>query len=236
MSKRTALSTLLALLFLVSFSSHAQAQIFQNGDFETGDLTGWTVVEVGAGLWEVYSGTTVGAGIPIEAPPQGIYASSSWQGDPGSSLIYQDISVPVGFNSACSLYLYYNTGGPFNITGDINDLTNDNQQGRIDIIEPNDAQIFSITDGILDTVFVGEPGDPLLRPYGTLAFDLSPYAGTTVRFRVAAVGEGNFIEFAVDDIHCSSAIPTLGEWSMIALAAVLGVIGFIVIRRRAATA
>jgi len=65
-----------------------------NGGFESGNFTGWTVVNQagGNGNWFNYTGTSSPAsGHTIPAPPEGTRAAITDQGAPGSHELYQDI-------------------------------------------------------------------------------------------------------------------------------------------------
>ena len=103
-----------------------------------------------------------------------------------------------------------------------------------------DAPDFDIGAGVLLSVFQTEPGDPLSLGYTTINFDLTDFSGTTVRFRAAEVDNQLFFEFMIDDVTCEAIppaqIPTLSEWGLIAMASILGIIGFMVMRRRKVTA
>ncbi|MEM7008269.1 MAG: IPTL-CTERM sorting domain-containing protein [Thermodesulfobacteriota bacterium] len=234
MYKRSALSILFIFLFLLSFNSNSQAQIFENGDFETGDLTGWTVATTPFGIFDVYSGSTIDL-FPIMPPPQGIYAAGATQEDSdGGSVLYQDINVPSS-GAKCTAIIYYESLGDWVVGSALDDFSVENVQARIDIMDPN-APVYSIGVGVLQNIFLTQPGDPQELGYTTIGFNLGAFAGSTVRFRVGVVNNLSFTTMGIDDIRCTTAIPTLSEWSLIALAAVLGVIGFIVIRRRAITA
>jgi len=116
-------------------------------------------------------------------------------------------------------------------------LTNPNQQARIDIMNPN-APDFDVGAGVLQNLFQTLPGDPLSLGYTTLNFDLSAYAGSTVRFRAAEVDNQFFLNFMIDNLTCEAppAVPTLSEWGLIVMASILGIVGFLVMRRRQLTA
>ncbi len=231
----------LALALALSFfytSAHAQLELVENGSFETGDFDGWTVVqEVGsAGDWFVYSGNLSPlGGAPILLPPVGEFAATTDQVEPSSQVLFQDIEVPAGFTDECSVIVYYENGpGEFVNGPDLSFVGNPNQQARIDIMDPS-AGDFDVGAGVLLNIFQTEPGDPSSLGYTTIGFDLTQFAGTTVRFRAAEVDNmGNF-EFSIDDVRCGdrvATIPTLGEWGMIAMAGVLGLAGLIFASRR----
>ncbi len=232
-------SALFLALVLSFFYTDAQAQNdpFVNGSFETGDFTGWTVVqELGsAGDWFVYSGDDFS---PLPPPPVGQFAATSAQVEPSSQVLYQDIAVPDGFDTACSLIVYYeNAAGVFFTASDLSYTNAPNQQARIDIMDPL-ADPFDVGAGVLGNLFQTNPGDLLSLGYTTLEFDLSPFAGTTVRFRAAEVDTVSNFYFAIDDVGCGdrvATIPTLGEWGMIAMAGVLGIVGLAFALRRRPT-
>src|SRR2546430_1416168 len=57
--------------------------VVRNGNFETGDFTGWSTVEAGLGRWVVYTGTTLpDSGNTVPAPPEGVFAASTDQTGP----------------------------------------------------------------------------------------------------------------------------------------------------------
>src|SRR5689334_13519128 len=70
-----------------------------NGGFETGNFSNWVVVDQdgGDGSWFVYSGTAAPlSGFAIDAPSEGRFAAVADQRNPGSHILYQDISLPAG--------------------------------------------------------------------------------------------------------------------------------------------
>ena len=229
--------TLLFVFALTGLKANAQI-LMKNGSFETGDFTGWTVVQEpgGSGNWFVYSGnaTTVNAD-PILPPPDGTFAAVT-EGDPGSQVLFQDIDIPAGNTVTCSVIVYYeNRAGVFINAPDLSYLTIPDQQARIDIMDPN-APDFDIGAGVLENLFQTNPGDPNSLGYTTINFDLTDFAGTTVRFRVAEVDNEDVFNFSIDDATCEAIsvanVPTLSEWGLIAMAGILGIVGFMVIRRR----
>ena len=232
------LALLLAFVFSFFYTS-AQAQVdpFVNGSFETGDFTGWTVVQEpgSGGDWFVYSGNSTPLFSFVPGPPFGQFAAITDQGGPSSQVLFQDVEVPQDLNVECSVIVYYeNTAGAFVTAPDLSYLTDPNQQARIDIMDPS-AGDFDVGAGVLLNVFQTNPGDPASLRYTEIVFDLTQFSGTTVRFRAAEVDNQGVFNFAIDDVRCGdrvSAIPTLGEWGMIAMAGVLGLAGLIFATRR----
>ncbi len=244
MNTLRALSIIFTLLFIsvfAGFSSNAQ-ELVTNGSFETGTFSGWTVVQEpgSGGDWFIYNSGDI---VPVLPPPDGTFAVYTSQGGPSSQVLFQDLDIPAGSDVSCSVIVYYENGsdsGEFVNGPDLSYLTDPNQQARIDIMDPA-APDFDIGAGVLMNIFQTEPGDPNSLGYTTVNFDLTDFAGTTVRFRAAEVdNQGNFW-FTIDDVTCTAGVvspqvPTLGEWGMMAMAGVLGLAGLAVAlcRRRAA--
>jgi hypothetical protein len=188
-----------------------------NGGFETGDFTGWTVVNQSGsfGNWYVYSGTTSPEnGFPVAAPPEGTHAAVTDQGGQGSHLLYQDLALEPGFNHTLSLQVYYeNQAGVFATPPSLDYNVFPNQQYRIDIVRPS-APVDSVAPGdVLATVFRTNVGDPTSLPPTPVSFDLSGFAGTTVRLRFAEVDNQLFFNASADAVAVTStrALPTTKE-------------------------
>jgi hypothetical protein len=91
-----------SLLLFVFFACHARGgNLFPNGDFETGDFTGWT---------------QSGWFIDTSLPNSGVYdastgcsgASCTIVGDPNSAFVYQTVATSVG--TTYNLSFFYNSG------------------------------------------------------------------------------------------------------------------------------
>lgn len=231
-----------------------------NGSFETGDFTGWIRDDLsGAGIWDVYTGTPPPLFFP---PPVGDFAATTFQFSPDSNILYQDIQLPENSEITCSAIVYYINealigGGvesetftkglvaadPGNVTaerifiiGDGLNINQPNQQYRVDIMDP-DAPPFDTGAGVLMNLFQTLPGDPDIRDYTTLNFDLTHYAGQTVRIRAAVAVTENPLFGAIDDVTCTwvptaRPIPTLSQWGLIAMAGLIGIIGLLAVRRK----
>ena len=232
--------TLLFVLTLAGLKANAQ-ELVTNGGFETEDFTGWTLEEITpSGDWFVYTGTVSPLiSAPILAPPVGDFAAVTDQRRPDSNLLYQDIEIPAGATVRCSAIVYYvnqEVGGVF-IIGDGLTLDGPNQQYRVDIMDP-DAPPFDTGAGVLLNLFQTLPGDPASLGYTNLNFDLSQFAGSTVRIRAAVVVTEDVLNGSIDAVSCiaTTRIPTLSEWGLLAMAGILGIVGFMVMRRRKVTA
>lgn len=156
-----------------------------------------------------------------------------------ANILYQDIEIFPGATVSCTAIVYLTNqyeGGY--IIGDGLTVNSPNQQMRVDIMDPT-ADPFDTGSGVLQNLFQTLPGDPIFGiDYTTLNFDLTPYAGSTVRLRVAVAATQASLNGSIDAVSCiqvsgPSSIPTLSEWGMISAAAGLGLIGvFFTVRRK----
>jgi hypothetical protein len=226
-------AAVLAALALTPASAGAATVV--NGDFEAGDLSGWDVHRVTqAGNWFAYRESSDhkvskepiaeqrGKRLPFE-PPQGRYAATSDEIMPDTMILSQDIALAPGFNHRLSLLAFYGSAVPIAVpapdtlaVGDDQLGGQANQQLRIDVVKPG-APIESLDPAdVLTTVFRTRPGDPQSMAPTWIAADLSPFAGQTVRLRIAnAVHEELFTAgidaVAVDSVPPGQSLPPLGS-------------------------
>jgi len=204
---------------LLAIASPALAAVVHNGDFETGTLSGWTVANRagGSGNWYAYSAASPPPGQcaqppfgPPVSPPQGKYAATTSQGGPGSHVLYQDITLEPNATHTLSFTLYYKNA--FIAFSDPNtlDYTIDtpNQQYRVDLLKPS-ADPFSVASSdVLQNLFrTTTPGSPNTLGPTKMTFDLTPFAGQTVRLRFAEVDNRDCLLASVDDVAVKSNFP-----------------------------
>jgi hypothetical protein len=179
-----------------------------NGNFETGDFTHWNVANQpgGSGDWFVYSGTTSPlSGFTIAAPPQGNFAATTDQENPGSHVLYRNIKLAPGMEHELSFYLYYfNDEGEFFTPNTLDFTVEPNQQYRVDLLRPK-ADPFTVDpDVIRARLFRTRVGDPNTLEPTLFTFDLTQFAGKTVRLRFAEVdNQDNFLA-SVDRVRVTS--------------------------------
>jgi hypothetical protein len=198
----------------------ASAATVVNGDFESGALNGWHVYRaIEDGNWFAYSGTAAPIGSkrgaePVQAPPQGAYAAIADEANPDTLILYQDIALEAGQSHQLSLLAYYDSYAPL-ATPTPNTLSVEsealggqrNQQFRIDVMKPS-APIESLDPAdILLTVFQTKPGGPLSMKPTKLTADLSPFAGQTVRLRIATAVHEEVLNAGVDAVKVTSTAP-----------------------------
>jgi len=176
------------------------------GNFETGTLSGWSVVNSGSGNWFAYSGTTSPqSGFPVAAPPQGSFAATTDQGGPGSHILYQDIALKAGLKHTLTFTLYYaNRAGAFSTPASLSESVSPNQQYRVDIVKPSAPVASVAATDVLKNVVQTHVGDPLTRGPTPITVDLTPFAGQTVRLRFAEVDNQYYFQAAVDGVKIVS--------------------------------
>lgn len=206
-----ALAVVAATLALAG--SPAWAASVTNGDFENGNLNGFTVANQRGsdGDWFAYSNadppTDSCSGV-LEPPPQGDFAATTDQDSPGSHVLYQDIALKTNAKHRLSFTLYYESDDPIASPNTLNYTINqENQQYRVDIMKPG-APVFSVApDDVLATVFRTRAGDPQTLAPTRISFDLTRFAGRTVRLRFAEVDNQNCFNASVDAIKVATEIP-----------------------------
>jgi hypothetical protein len=194
-----------------------------NGNFETGNLSGWHVHRaVEAGNWFAYAGTSEpiakerGEALP-QGPPQGAFAAITDELSAETLILYQDVALPAGKSEKLSLLAYFNSSKPIAVppsgTLSVDEGVlegNANQQYRIDVMKPG-AALESVDPGdILRTVFSATPGSRRMQPT-LLTADLGAFAGQTVRLRFAVAAREELLTAGVDAVSISSEPPGGGS-------------------------
>ncbi len=203
----------------------AKAATVVNGDFETGNLTGWTNSSTIESSWFAYSGTNAPisfTGPPEEeaprqviAPPQGNFAATSDENGPSTHILYQDVALDPGMTHSLSMLVYYKSEAPIAVPSpDTLTVTPGlmlpeeeepaNQQYRVDVMSPG-APVDSVNPSdILANVFRTNVGDPQTLQPKQVSVDLSAFAGQTVRLRLADADNENFFNAGADAVSITS--------------------------------
>jgi hypothetical protein len=181
-----------------------------NGGFETGDFEHWNVANNRPGDvegdWFVYEGTTSPlTGFEIAAPPQGTFAATTDQFGPGTHVLYRNIKLKDDMRHQLSFYLYYrNLAEDFFPRNTLDFSVEPNQQYRVDLLRPQADPFTLNSDFIRATLFRTRAGDPLTLEPTLLTFNLTRFAGKTVRLRFAEVdNQDNFLA-SVDRVRLTS--------------------------------
>jgi CubicO group peptidase (beta-lactamase class C family) len=178
-------------------------------DFESGAISDWRAVGSGVGGWFVYSDGQVApdpaqsdpnAPFDVPDPPQGGFAVVTDMNGPGTRILYRDLALEGRLT--LHLTVFYEGSAPFASPETLaHDSPEANQQFRIDLVDPS-APIDSVADGdVLVTVFHTSPGDPITLPPTEVTVDVSPWAGQTVRLRLAQADNQGPLRAGVDAIR-----------------------------------
>lgn len=203
---RSFLAAAIVVLALVGSASPGVAatrNIVVNGDFERGDLTGWTTDCSMAGN---VTGLLGAADRAINEPSR--WGIANIQGQVQTSCtFYQTITIPAGATSASLQMRYGLTGSNFNPGGDVR---------RIDITDASGATSLRIIQAP-----VGRGTTRGLNPLAT-PLDLTALAGQTIRLQVQLThlaGSTSANVVGLDDVALTvvtpDPVPTLSEWAMI---------------------
>lgn len=200
------LAVLMAVCGAASAPVHS-LELVTNGGFEsntgvgTSAFTGWFVATMAGSQGSFYAQTGVQPALSrfvIAPPARGSFAATSDQIGPGTSVLYQDINVPASGQTVLSLRLFVqNQAEDYAAPASLDYASVPNQQARVDIISPA-ANLLDVGAGVLANLFRTQPGDPQTLGYITLTQNLTPFAGTTVRLRVASVDNQQGLNLAVD--------------------------------------
>lgn len=212
-----AVAAMVAVSLFVALGSE-DPPVLDNGDFEAGDLTGWTVESWGTGDWFVYADGTVppdpeisdpDPAFDVPHPPQGQYAAVTDMNYSGVHFLYRDIEVTGPWVLHVTVF-YENHGGQIHDPLDFGEFDGEawfsgsgvrNQQFRVDVMDPRAAIQSVDAEDVLATVFRTRSGDPPALEPTTVTVDLSPWEGRTIRLRAAQIDNLGPMRAGVDDVR-----------------------------------
>jgi len=147
-------------------ASSAGSAAILNGGFETGTLANWTLVNGTYGHFVTNNGTVIPPGASgAVAPYAGSYSALGDENGPGAFYMYQDVSIPSGVSAVTlnwahcvrNYYTSFNSGQGFQV------------------------RICDTNNTVLATAFTTSPGDTLLGNWVQTNYDVTAFAGRTVR-------------------------------------------------------
>jgi uncharacterized repeat protein (TIGR01451 family) len=171
----------------LTWSNGPGGEWIRNGGFETGTLTNWMKQSTGAGDFVIDDGTYLppGPGSNSPTPPfAGNFSVTSEQNGPGTHVLYQDVTVPGGSDSAALTWADEIRNFAPNFAT--------NQCFRVEIRKTDDS--------VLQVVFTTHPGDPLLNYWVTRNVDLSAYIGQTIRVAFVDIDSASYLNVHLDNI------------------------------------
>lgn len=199
---------------LVAQSAVEVRTILSNGSFEdnggegTRTFTDWITEQTPSSDrgWLVQTGTSSPLNsFAIPAPPDGTFTSTSDQTGPGYSIIHREIYIPEA-TSTLEFELYYDNSATGFATPDSYDVTSDNQQFRLDLMDPA-AGVQDFGAAILLMGYRTEVGAPLDTGgvWVTVSIDVTGLAGETVRLRFSQIDSASFLTVGIDDVRLERA-------------------------------
>ncbi|WP_253157615.1 pre-peptidase C-terminal domain-containing protein [Stieleria tagensis] len=175
------------------------SQLIVNGDFETGDFSGWTVTSTGGGNWLINDGTLVPPGPATELPPiEGAFDAISTQNGPGVNILSEPILVP---NSVTSATLSWSDR-----------IRNYATAGFVEPGQEWRALVMDTSGNLIQEVYSTQPGDPLsqLEP-NNRSFDLTSLlqtlTGQTIQISFQQQDSLGYMNVSLDNVqlHVSSS-------------------------------
>jgi hypothetical protein len=181
--------------------------VFVNNNFETGTFTGWTKYfrSQNVGDWYIYSGAlTPQTSHDVAPPPEGTKAAVTDHNAPTTHELYQDVVIPSGTFVTLSYFMAYNNTNGFFVTLNTLDFIG-NQQVRIDLVKTTTPNESVVATDILANLYRSQPGDLLvISPSRKFTYDVSAFAGQTVRLRFAAAVGLSFFPISIDNVCLST--------------------------------
>lgn len=217
------------------------AQLVSNGNFESGNLNGWSVVDQanGSGSWFPYQN---GSPLPVSnfpfefgtRPPQngsGQWVAFTDGASNGSHVLYQMIVVPMGTTSLTISFDYFRASqAPISIPNPntLDFTASFNQQARVDIMSSawnpmSDA--FSLI-AVLTNLFQTAATSGNLIDSAFQSFSVTiPIAPGTYYIRFAEVDNRFVFNFAIDNVSIltgdepppTGEVPEPATWAMLGL-------------------
>ncbi|MGZ4397797.1 MAG: hypothetical protein ACXVZ1_05200, partial [Gaiellaceae bacterium] len=91
-----------------AFATAVSAALLANPGFESGDLSGWSTIDAGAGAWAVNDGSELPGSEYTLAPAEGRY-DAAWDMEfVSGGVLYQDVAVPAAGGGVSFSYAYVN--------------------------------------------------------------------------------------------------------------------------------
>jgi len=236
------------LLFLgVAVVPSSAVELLTNGNFETGNFTGWTVANLGAGDFFIDTpGTNTPPvnGIEFATAPNslgGNWYAVSTSDLPGTHALIQDFTVPalgpldvvtlsfqMFVNDQSGLGPIVDPTGLDHTTGGLL-IPNDNQHARVDLLKGGAGDFSTAAADVLMNFYLGvdNPGGSTPNPYLSYSFNITPLVsgGGTFRLRFAEVDNLSALNVGVDNVSVQLTQTVIPEPSTLALLLVGAAVG-----------
>lgn len=219
---------------LAATASNA-ANLLTNGDFETGDYTGWAANVQAGSNGALSIAPNNGGTSPISSFPYqlnangGRFFSITDQRGPGSYSLTQSFTLATSTQVTISFDHFAN-----NSVGTINggrDFTGPANQNAIVDLLVGGADPFSDAAADLVAVFYGPGADAGATPNPWVSYSTTlTLAAGTYLLRVAETDNRGFFQQGVDNVSVQATVPEPGTWLMLLVG--FGTVGTIVRKTR----
>lgn len=167
-------------------------ELIVNGGFETGDFSGWTKLTTPGGDFVLNSGAVDPPGPEGRtAPYAGRFSALSQQNSPGQRTLFQDVSLPLFFDSAVLNWTdrIHNHAGEFS----------DQHSFRV--------EIRTLDNDVLAVPFDTQAGAPLFSDWQEHSFNLQNFRGNTIRIAFVETDSLGFLNVALDNVRIFLSSP-----------------------------
>lgn len=198
-----------ATFLFATFGCFAQgAQILVNGGFETGNFTGWSVVNAagsfpGSNFFVSSTTTLPQSGDSTVGPASGSFYAVSDQSGSGVHALIQSFTIPAPASSVILTFrMFVNSyGGNFVNPIGLDFTDGANQHARVDILSAG-ASAFTTGVGVLRNLYLGTDAGTNPHSYTSYSFDLTSLLGASgsYQLRFAEVDNQLFLNQGVDNV------------------------------------
>ena len=168
-------------------------EFIANGGFETGTLAGWApVTNLQGGQFYITDGPRAPFSSDSELPPYaGSFSAVADENGPGTFYMYQTVTVPAGV-AAVTLSWAHRVRNFYGY--------DNGQQFQVRICDTN--------NNVLATPFTTQSGDPLLGDWTLESYDMTAFAGRTVRVTFWVNVAKPYLEVYVDNVSVLMRLAT----------------------------
>ncbi len=192
----------------MSTALSAYAGLLINGDFEMGNLSGWTVFnQTGDGNFFAANNTnTPWSNVTTVGPSTGNWYALSDQNPPGdASVLIQAFTIPTNaFTVTLAYDVFVNDfSGSVTNAGGLDFGLPNNQHARVDLLVANALAFSTDAQDIVATFYVGaDDFNAVPNPYSSQLFDISSLvtAGSTYQLRFAGVNNVSLLNIGIDNV------------------------------------
>jgi hypothetical protein len=226
----------IAALSMAAFGAHAATNLLSNGDFETGNYTGWNInTQPGSdGALSVVAnngGTSPVSGFAYAVNATGGNSFSiTDQGGPGSYALTQSFTLASASTVTISFQMFANNqaAGTFNNGRDY--TTSPNQNAEVDLLVGGADAFTNAAADIVSTLY-GPGADAAANPnpWSSFSSTLALAAGT-YQIRFAETDNQLFFQLGVDNVSVTASTVPEPD-SMLLMLAGLGVVATIARRK-----